>query len=896
MPAAAPTGRDADALRSLARRIDPSDPGAHNNLGVFYYERGLVGEAIGAFTRALELDPDMRVAQDNLETVQRESGYYDRRIGELRDQIARDPAARGPRLELGRVYLALAQHEQAVQQFEELLRGQPADATALVQLGLVEQARGRQEVAAEWFQRACEVEPTSSVARLYLGRALYNRGFVDRALAILTEASVLNPDHSEVHYLLGFVYGDLGHHDAARAATRRAIALNPALGTAQHNLLIGGKRGAAPRRPVGGLPAARPGEESQALGAHLSLAIAFRKRAYYTEALREYRLALESGEMEGTALEGMAETHLLRREFGAALDLYDRLLERQPGNAELWNERGVCLHQAGRREEARGAYRRAVEADPNYALAWSNLGVVRAGDPDGAAGVEAFQAALRARPEFTGARLNLGLLHLQRRELQPALEAYRGVLAEIPADAVAWNGVGLVLMELRRHADARNAFARAVEGDPTSAAAHYNLGFALSQLGAFDEALRETRRALELDPFYVPQHYALAIQLQFEESLLPVAPAIGADLPPGTTAEPFSFDPHLLDDLFGRLVPKEKAPPSAAPRDDGFALARDLVGKGLLETATAEVHRALRRGASGAQGQVMLGEIFSRRGLHGEALERFRDAARSTPEDPEVLLGEAEALVALGRGDEAVTVADRLVRHAPGRAEALEVRTRARLLVGDLEGARGDVGTACALAPGRADLLLLRGSVLRQLGDRQGALDAFGAALELDDGLAQAWYEKGAVEEELQRPAAARASYQRALDLLPTFLDAGLALGDLLRRTGLTAEAIRLLVDLLLAEPFGVETLVLLGRTLADEGRLPDAVTALDRVLRFHAEHTMALFHRGLALAKMRRFHAAVGDWAEVVRIAPTGPLAAAARAQIRSARELAHILRPAEV
>ncbi|NOT07065.1 MAG: hypothetical protein HOP28_02555, partial [Gemmatimonadales bacterium] len=98
MPAAAPTGRDADALRSLARRIDPSDPGAQNNLGVFYYERGLIPQAIAAFGRALELDPEMRVAQDNLETVQRESGYYDSRIAGLLERLAREPDARAARL------------------------------------------------------------------------------------------------------------------------------------------------------------------------------------------------------------------------------------------------------------------------------------------------------------------------------------------------------------------------------------------------------------------------------------------------------------------------------------------------------------------------------------------------------------------------------------------------------------------------------------------------------------------------------------------------------------------------------------------------------------------------------------------------------------------------------
>jgi len=40
------TAREADVLRTFARRIDAADPGAHNNLGVLYFRRGLVDEAI----------------------------------------------------------------------------------------------------------------------------------------------------------------------------------------------------------------------------------------------------------------------------------------------------------------------------------------------------------------------------------------------------------------------------------------------------------------------------------------------------------------------------------------------------------------------------------------------------------------------------------------------------------------------------------------------------------------------------------------------------------------------------------------------------------------------------------------------------------------------------------
>jgi len=37
--------RDRDILRSFARRIDGSDAGAHNNLGVLYYNKDLFDEA-----------------------------------------------------------------------------------------------------------------------------------------------------------------------------------------------------------------------------------------------------------------------------------------------------------------------------------------------------------------------------------------------------------------------------------------------------------------------------------------------------------------------------------------------------------------------------------------------------------------------------------------------------------------------------------------------------------------------------------------------------------------------------------------------------------------------------------------------------------------------------------
>ena len=68
--------RDLEILRSLARRISPDDAGAHNNLGVVFYQKGLHEEAIAAFERALELDPRMQVAERNLQIAYFHTGYF----------------------------------------------------------------------------------------------------------------------------------------------------------------------------------------------------------------------------------------------------------------------------------------------------------------------------------------------------------------------------------------------------------------------------------------------------------------------------------------------------------------------------------------------------------------------------------------------------------------------------------------------------------------------------------------------------------------------------------------------------------------------------------------------------------------------------------------------------
>lgn len=889
--------RDLEVLRSFARRIDPTDPGAHNNLGVLYFNKGLYDDAVGAFMRALELDARMQVAQRNLEIAYLNSGAAERRIALLREYLRSNPSDREARWEFGRTSALLGRHAEAVDAFQELLKYYPYDLGALIQVALSEKEIGDIEVAQRWLEQALEVDQDSSLVHFYLGEIAYNRGLLDDAVARLRSSIELNPDNHEAWYLLGFVLGDMGKHNEARDATQRAVELNPSLSRAQANLALS--------------PAATPGagayvekakrENARAIQmevshesqlTHFNLGLAFRKKAYYPEALNEYRLALRRGEDRDLVEQAMAEVYLLTRDIPAALDLYDQLLVRRPGSPKLWNERGVALHQGGKYTQAQDSYQHAIAVDPGYAMALNNLGVAlyHGGEPDAA--FDAFRRALESRGSFIKARLNQALLLYKGRKFQLALEAYRKALAVDSEHPVAWNGVGLVLAELRKFEDARNAFARAIQSRPQYAEAHYNISFTLSNLGEFEGALRETKLALELDPYYVAQKFELAIDVQYEDVDFSIQPNLGEEKRSDEKIEEFDFDPRVLDSLFEDLVPAPRPQVLAMlpTESNPFAMASDFLSKGFFDRAHAEAKRALARGGDRSRGVSLIGDIFSRQGLWGEALERYREARRENPELMGAMSGEASALLRLGRPIDARLVAESVLHRAPNDVETLMLAASARGDAGDPAAALSALETARRVAPMRADIHKHIGDIARKLGDTEGAIDAYRNALQLDPRYAVVRYHLARVYMDREEWRDAEEHLLGALDAVPTYAEATLSLAALRRRRKRPADAMPLLIELLQRDPYHFDALIALGETLLDLGRKQDAVTAFARVLRFDPTHVGALYHEGALLAEQHRYREAVDRWRQVIELAPGSEFARRARREVRTAADLQRI------
>lgn len=126
-------------------------------------------------------------------------------------------------------------------------------------------------------------------------------------------------------------------------------------------------------------------------------------------------------------------------------------------------------HQAGRLEQAEGAYRALIGANPD--------------DPD--------------------PRHLLGLIHLSRNEVEAAVGQIARAAAILPHSARVQFNLGEALFRANRYAEAAAAMRRAVEIDPSQATAWHRLGRTLAILGRTAEAADSLRRCLALDPHHV---------------------------------------------------------------------------------------------------------------------------------------------------------------------------------------------------------------------------------------------------------------------------------------------------------------------------------------------------------------------------------------------------------
>lgn len=334
----------------------------------------------------------------------------------------------------------------------------------------------------------------------------------------------------------------------------------------------------------------------------------------------------------------------------------------------------------------------------------------------------------------------------------------------------------------------------------------------------------------------------------------------------------------------------------ARPRDAvlltqlGFAYQlrwRATVDPSYLPRSEAVLRRAIALGTEDANAVLGLGSLALIQHEFREALAFGRQAERLLPGSarPYGVIG--DALVELGRYDEAFRAFERMVSLRPSLASYARI-AYARELSGDRLGALSAMRLALDAAAGQPEPMAWSLVELAKLELSLGRTDTAGrharAALRVLPGYPAARIELARVEVARGRIDRAVAEARRAADAIPTALAVAL-LADILERAGRKAEAGRqratvAVIDRLLEvngvqvdlesavyradnriRPFDTVELARRARAdrpsiygddalawaLARAGRCRDAIPLAERALRLDTEDALLYFHRGYA-------------------------------------------------
>jgi len=426
------------------------------------------------------------------------------------------------------------------------------------------------------------------------------------------------------------------------------------------------------------------------------------------------------------------------REFTEARELLERVLRRFPGSSEAWFVLGNAHEGLGDLESAERDFDRVLELRPEAAANWHARARIRDRRVRFTEGIEDCDKAIGLSPEFWPAHLVRGRCLLGLRRLGEAESAFAEA-ARIKSDWMeTLELLGDTQLRLHRYAAAEETWKRAVALRKDSARYHLGLARAHSGQGELGEAIAELEKTLEIDPDSTRALHDLGLA-RMEMRQWEKAER---DLTRVIRVEPQNTYAHC-----------------------NRAEVRLELGR--LPAALEDIDRALRLAPDWGDYHFHRGRILGALERHEEAMEAFKKALFADASlHSKVWEGRGDIEFARRRLAEAEAAYSRALTEADSRI--LFHRGQVRMERGNAPGALEDFDESARLEPGSAGTQVQRGRTLARLGRPDEARAAFNRAVQLGPSWPFAFENRGAFRHFERDLDGAAADFLRAIELAPS--------------------------------------------------------------------------------------------------------------------------------
>lgn len=308
-----------------------------------------------------------------------------------------------------------------------------------------------------FFSCKNEQKPTSSA----------NDPQLDPELAALNALLEKNPDNDSLLYRRAEVYYKLEGYDEALKDLYRAMQLD-SMRPAYYHLLADVL-----------LDYGRPNDSRRAIDV--------------------LKLASERFPDRIPTLLKMSEFQLIVKQHGDALTTLDKILKRDPQNAEAFYMAGRVALDKGDTTAAVASLQKSVQFDATNADAWMFLGRVFTNRNNPRA-LQFFDNVLRLDTANLEAREFKGVFFKRRGEFNKAFEVYKDIIAHNPDYSNAYFDMGMIYLEMDSLSKAYDNFDIAVKTDPLFVKAYYYRGLTSELQGNNAAALSDYKQASGMAP------------------------------------------------------------------------------------------------------------------------------------------------------------------------------------------------------------------------------------------------------------------------------------------------------------------------------------------------------------------------------------------------------------
>jgi Flp pilus assembly protein TadD len=261
---------------------------------------------------------------------------------------------------------------------------------------------------------------------------------------------------------------------------------------------------------------------------------------------------------------------------------------------------------------------------------------------------------------------------------------------------------------------------------------------------------------------------------------------------------------------------------------------------GRLIGAGARLVAILGVGATVAVAAAEIGATRSRNQVYSSVYALWADTVAKSPDDAGARNNLGNALVELGRSDEAIEQFRAASRLSPGYSGPHMNMGNVLTRMGRDAEAVSEYRLALRGNPSDANVLYNLGQALGKTGDAAGAAEAFDRALGGRSESAVVWYDLGNAFMDKGQPDQALAAFGKALALRPDYPDALLNHAGLLAQGGRGGEAIREFQRLVKLEPDAPDVHNDFGTLLAQSGDLAGAKREFGEAVRLKPDYAEA--------------------------------------------------------